>query len=940
MIQPTTARTDYSKRLTDLHRCLNALHKQRSLQEAVNTVVLFLQESFGFDCIWIGQYHREQSLLTGLGGHLKNGDAKVLRRNWTVLPGEWFDQILLTGTLTETPNLQEEKRAGGEWQAIAQKYAIQGAMFLPIRYRHQSYGIVGVGSELWGTYPRPEELTELQLIVSTLGFVISTLTPESPIAPSTQKSPATEWFALEQILNTPSFEGRIEKALAIAFDAIKPTKASFYRIDPTQYSCFLQISYAERQGKQGYIKPHTRLEISLNEIAPFFQALSRNPILGVADINSVTESQSAPTRLMGLAKVQASLNVAVYQKQQILGFLALEEQVPRIWSDDHKQILKILGQLLSESAILQESPQERSELDRLLEVLGNPICDSPQWFGTLQQTLNVLCLRSDAQWAAIYDYVPEQQQFIYVAKGQTPRKKTTLPDLLPGLSDLDAALLERSMKPIQINLAAQELKFLNWHPILLDLGSQGILVVKMKTKRGIDTVLLLATDHPPQWMAPDCDTLHDLAKTLDLAIQSHRDWQQTTSQHRILQEFVQGFNTLQRALDWTQRFAAAGETLQKLLRPEALCIVHWIPTQPITSVDYGTSTSSMEISRKIPIDWKNDPLLVQVHRNCASTSQPQELQFFSWTESLIASQADPWIASSRFIEGFALPLRCPMHEETFGIILVFSPQSRRWANFEQEGAALVATFLAELCRAEYVQVTLTHKREKLECLNWYKHRQLEALVQNWQAQTSHLQAWLPPKEANLSSSIRSRKHQPIEVLSQSFQSIEKLLKTEVWQLSTEAEVLPLASLLRRSLLRIDPVVKERQLWTQVHQAPANVVVQAPALQLELILAELLLASCYRTKIGSRVDVWCRLPAENWIEISITDTGRLNPQLTHDIQVQSYRSPLYRSATDTLPGLHFKVCQVLILQLGGQFEIGQLEDGRVFSRLVLPIKSTS
>jgi hypothetical protein len=108
----------------------------------------------------------------------------------------------------------------------------------------------------------------------------------------------------------------------------------------------------------------------------------------------------------------------------------------------------------------------------------------------------------------------------------------------------------------------------------------------------------------------------------------------------------------------------------------------------------------------------------------------------------------------------------------------------------------------------------------------------------------------------------------------------------------------------------------------------------------MMLVELLLAACYRSKVGDRIDIWCRVIQDNWIEISITDHGRLNPQLISAIRSHTPQTPLAEteSVLESLPGLHFKVCQALVTRLGGQMELAQLEDGRSLSRLILPLSS--
>jgi signal transduction histidine kinase len=186
--------------------------------------------------------------------------------------------------------------------------------------------------------------------------------------------------------------------------------------------------------------------------------------------------------------------------------------------------------------------------------------------------------------------------------------------------------------------------------------------------------------------------------------------------------------------------------------------------------------------------------------------------------------------------------------------------------------------------------------------------------------------------------MRGRGRHPAGDLYQAFSDLENILKHEMWELQLEPEPIPVATLLRRSLERIEEVVRTRQLWTQVHNQTPSLSLQIPKQKMELMLTELLLAACYRSKVGDRIDIWCRVLQENWVEISVTDQGLLNPQLVNAIQTHSTQAPLSEGEVilDSLLGRHFKVCQALVERFGGKMELAQLEDGRSLSRIVLPL----
>ena len=63
---------------------------------------------------------------------------------------------------------------------------------------------------------------------------------------------------------------------------------------------------------------------------------------------------------------------------------------------------------------------------------------------------------------------------------------------------------------------------------------------------------------------------------------------------------------------------------------------------------------------------------------------------------------------------------------------------------------------------------------------------------------------------------------------------------------------------------------------------------------------------------------------------------IEPRLVAELQAGRSVDLLAPSTLDQPPGLHLLVCQSLIKQMGGEFNLYKLEDGRVLSRLVIPL----
>ena len=107
-------------------------------------------------------------------------------------------------------------------------------------------------------------------------------------------------------------------------------------------------------------------------------------------------------------------------------------------------------------------------------------------------------------------------------------------------------------------------------------------------------------------------------------------------------------------------------------------------------------------------------------------------------------------------------------------------------------------------------------------------------------------------------------------------------------------------------------------------------------KIELVLYELLLLACGRSHTSGRIDIWCRPLDSRWVEVSITDDGAIEPRLIEDLETGRAVDLLAPSMVDKAPGLHLAICQSLMKQLGAEFNLYRLEDGRLMSRLVLPV----
>lgn len=957
-MHPSSTRTEYEKRQLAFYRYIQGLQKQDAIEGMAKLLFDFLNEWFQFELIWIAQYDAQSRLLGGIQGVLPkitDRDTNFLRRKQPILPGDLFDQVLLTGTLQEIPSLKQEQRVG-DWQVVAQSQNIQGSMILPIRYRQQSFGAILVGTTLWGGHPRPEEMTELKMLAATLGTELHRILGQST-SPPVHHSHQLSIEIIGQILAAETFEDRLPLVLEQLHHAIKPARTCIYWFDTENQSCRLYDIYtgpSPRRSSSSKVIP--RIDLGLQSIASFYQSSLQNQTVAIADMQGLITSNQAPTRLMTMTKSRAWLSTPIFDRGRLIAVLATEDNEPHLWTEIDRQSIQLLAKLLGQGA--QENvwdslstKGDRVGLHKLLSVLKDAYNDTEQWDPLLLQCLEQIAIQFSVRWATVVTHDSENQDFRCHPQFYSRKKQQPLADRLPELSAVDVKMLARMSSPIAVQSLSEDLRLLAWRQTLTDRGVKSLLCLKLdRTLKSskLGSFLLLATDLPRTWMPEEMEAAMDVVEPLAQALSQREQWQYDEFQVRFMTLLNHGLQSIQLTPSGDALFTTTAQALHALFEMECLIILRWSPEQSEATIAALINQSKFHVNEQIPILWKTDSFLQRVTSGTANspTALP-ELFTQAGVFEEIAADNSGWLAGMGRADLLAVPLRAYPEDPCLGVVIILDSRSQYWTDLTREGIQLLTRELTLNYRSYYLLERLKQKQATLECLGWYKQRHIEYISQLWTAQMSQIHT-LPSAPTLVATDqpgvgqagSRPRSNHSSTDLYSAFSSLETILKNEVWDLQLEPEQVQVATLLRRSLERIEELARTRQIWTQVHNLTPSVSLYAPTQKLEMMLVELLRAACCRSKAGDRIDIWCRVLPEQWVEISITDNGRLNPRMVQAIQHPSLQVSLSASILETPPGLHYKVCQSLVARMGGQLEMAQLEDGRAMSRLILPITSTS
>ncbi|MGF1601746.1 MAG: GAF domain-containing protein [Thermosynechococcaceae cyanobacterium] len=909
-----TERTGHGQRLVALQAVLEQLRLQEQVEPLVGIALDFIENVFEYPLVWIATCQPGQRNLQGVLGAMPNPDQSAwARQELKALPGDHFDHVLLTGQPAVVANLQTDQRAG-QWQAVAQRTNIEGALIYPLRHQQTSYGLMILGSHHWGGTPRPEDMTHLSILSSALGAALHALQPQ-------QQSSEQFYLSLQATLSELTLLTGLDERLTVVIrhlhQSLMPTQTSLYWLD-SQTQCFWQrLVHGGDQKRSARGKKVIPLEVPLSEVQPFYQALNKHQVVAVSEIQGVVHTQ-APTRLMHQLKRRSLLCAPILCQQQLCGFLAVEGADPRVWKDQEKYLIQAFAQLAAlASPTVVDEDQPVGKSGPAASILQS-VLQSDHWPSTQQQIMERVCLQLQAQWMAVLEHDPATNRFWIVNQIHTPKlKPSTAP--FPPLSEIDRNMIRRSEGAIAMNNLDDDLRLLTWRPAIDALGIQSLLVATTPAQ-SLEQVLLIGSTQSHPWTSAEGNLLHCVGQALQAGRQRYQ-LQSEHQQQQVLQTLIQqSLNRQTQATDPGQLISESLPSLLEVLPAPAAAIVLWESGGDELAACIALAPQYVITP---PLDIDQDPLL----QSLAGLETPQVIEgnfvnILQRSATELATETSQWLSGQKLGQVLAMPLLDQNSKQSIGAVIFCDSCDRKWEPLQVEVVALLVRHLAERYRSMVTLESYQQQQATLECLNWYQMRQVE---QHCAVLRDHHQALKDAVEPNLLPLTKSQA---------TLEQIQQLFQAEGWQLQLEGASLPVAKLLRQSLARIEDLANQRQLWTQVHNLTSNSTATGVHPKVGMVLDELLLAACYRSQAGQRIDIWCRLANPQWLELSITDQGRINPQLVTDLALLD---DAHSATLDSPPGKHLKACQTLMRLLGGRFELSQLEDGRVLSRLMLPLQ---
>lgn len=924
---PAKEPNTYEQQLVVLGQVLQTLREAENTDFLLETTLGYLKTTFHpqYELIWIGLYDRVDHRVLGKGGCLPmdvpfSGD--FLRQRLTLSSGDLIEQVVIQQRPLAVADLRQEMR-GGDWRRIAQKLGIQGTMIFPIAHRDRCLGVVLLGSRHWGTFPNTPEKASLSMVLGELAMAL--FEAEQRWQRQQIKRPDRPLLALlQQVRGLSNLGQRLELVVEETHRFIGPARTSVYWFEPNQRYFWRRLSnHAKTAGFLDLSSPPAA-GITAQEISSFYQLLLNDQVVAIGEAHSSLRAD-ATTRLMQLIRARSLMAAPILYHRELLGFLAVEGTEARIWQEEEKQYLRGAAQLIALVAPLEqmETVIQRTHLDHALtSEIARSLYGATDWKVTITRAADLLSRRLKTERFMVLLFDKTQQHFEVCYQNQPQNRRVSGPTL-PRLSPVDCQLVEQSETAVGIENLEDDLRLNAWRQPLMELGVRSLLVSRTTPDPALEGLLLVCHEMPRSWTQAERDLIRGVAQQIGLILHQWQLQKQVEQQRQLAERMQRSLANLRQCTDPDTLEQTALRSISGVLDVPLALLVSWFPGQRLGQLVLSESADRRyALNPQSQVSVHADPLLR------LTLESPGPVQF---TAHQIPGESRQWLSPQGIDHLLAIALRTHGETEPAGMLCLVETQPRHWSDQELQAFALLAGELAVHRRHLKLESLLQNDRLKLEQLNWYKHRQLEDLHRSTQAGVQKLLDLIKPNPDPL---IITRQQQILHQMGDALAPLQSTLPQELWQLQCRQETLPLLGLVRRSMDRVDGILKERQLWSQVHHED-NSVVLGDALKLEMILYELLLSACLRSKTGGRIDIWCRQFDRRWVELAITDDGLIEPRLLQDLEGDAIEDPLSPSTLDHPPGLHLAICKELAQAMEADLSLSKLEDGRVMSRLMLP-----
>lgn len=1019
--------TANEKQLVALGRVLQTLREEENADVLIETTLNYLQTEFEYNLIWLGLYDRLDHRLIGKGGVTPTGDTTLLKTKFFLNPGDLLEQVVIQQRPVGVPDLREEVRAG-EWRRAAQQFSIQGTLLFPLRCKDRCYGVALLGSYQWGVSPSAGEKAHLSLLCGGLASALYQI--EVDWQRSSTKRPDQALFqVLEQIAKATTMQQSLEAIVATTQQFVTPTRTNLYWFEPQGRYFWLRVG--NQQKARAYSNSLAGSSgLLVQELNEFYLALGTGQIVAIGAGRSPLKAE-VTGRLMQRLRARSMLAAPIIVRRELVGFLAVEGNEPRIWEEAEKNYVRSVAGLLAivaEGESATKAHQQSVANSQLVAKVANAVGNSADSQVVVQQSAALLLEQlgverflllkeetgdlgasndSNTDSGAPLASLALQLVYQHIAVPNRRPISTPLPALT--LEDLHSLLAHNaetqdvasfSSSVIAIEDWEEDKRLLAWKSTFMQVGVRSLLIcrigvsppleAKAEQSRSIDAnnlqttgLLVLCHGTPRTWNEREQELVAAFGQQIFLMWQMKSLVSLVQLKSSSQQSLQLGLKTLLSFTEDPDTFERAFIAfLAELLACPLAALVRWTPEKLRAEVASSVVTSP---SFALPLDlaiYPNQDPLIQEALSTESLLERRTKELSSTTREWLARTGTGCLLvmalpnSTNQMKVLNFEKQQEILSGAKSIVLLADQPQRQWPSHL---LPVVETLVRQFAICSYYLRSydvLERQVTDLQQLNWYKHKCLETFHNAVAASISALvelpKDEVPTKKEGTARSLNSshehpnlsplqqpstpetlrrmRSSQLLHQMENTLAALAPLLSQEQWHTTLKITQIPLANLLKRSLLLLTPLTKQRQLAATVH-IPSTEAVLADRLKLECVLLELLLSAIRNIKSGGTLNIWCRpiasqeleiinqqessklsssTPSSSLLEVLITD--KIAPGKMDAGSDRIKEEPIHLSQIPN--SLNLKICQQVVRSLGGDLQFYQMEGGYYISRLLL------
>jgi GAF domain-containing protein len=982
---------DYENQFVALGRVLQTMREEENVDVLIETTLNYLASEFDYRLIWIGLYDRLDHRLFGKGGVTPTGDTKFLKSKFTLSPGDLLEQVVIQQRSVGVPNLSEEVRAG-EWRRAAQQFGIQGAFFYPLRCKDRCFGVVLLGSSLWGATPRPGEKAQMSMLFGGLAAALYQI--ELDWQHSSTKRPDQPLFqVLDQMARMPAMDQRLEAVVAMTQQFIGPTRTSVYWYSPERRYFWHRVG--NRQTSRGLASSAASAAagLTVQEVSEFYLALNENRLIAIGAGRSPLKAE-VTGRLLSRLRARSLLAAPIRVKQELVGFLAVEGNEARIWEEAEKNYIRAAAQLISLGAGSEEieATLQRTQQDaQLVAECARVLADNTDAEKALDECAQLLLKRLGAErflvlqqprsgygsWVMGHredDSFPMTPGSTQNSKLKTPNysvvyqrqplNRRPLTTTLGAVTGADQQLIEQNSEALAIEDWEQDPRLGSWRESLAGLGVRSLLVCRMSSRDSVSELdpdsqeklplVVIGHSTPRTWTQTERQLLGIVSQQLGLAVRT-LEMKISTQLSESAQSFFQtGLNILLSAPPEPAGFDRAWvQFLSEMLESPLALLLTWGGTRKDSRLENAKVAAAVMANSRfaLPPDISvplNDGLIQE-----ALTTEG----LLEKRGTQIPGRSRQWLSSPGIgcllvmalpkDEGGRMKEETPLHPSGGLILLADSPQ-RQWpGHLLPVMEALMGQF-ARIRQYTVENATLYGQVRNLEQLNWYKHRCMASLHSSAADRLNRLNQLaegglsdIPSGEQTnrAASPVPSRGHPPDKSLARMHSSqLIRELGNILGEFAPLVDEEQWQMKLRLTKVPLGNVLK-RSLWfvqPLYHQRQIQVSIGGVSSNLHVYSDPLKLECvlCELLAIAARkTTASSRIHLKAEVKITQEESTSLVELLITDSENFDFTTPV-GAGFNLEPTL--KICQRFVRSFGGDLQFYQMEGNRNLTRLLLPM----